>query len=221
MKSKKFLQLIIFCLFVSVSLVFKASAMTKEEAVGWAKEKGNLLLSTFQEKDLKVKYQKLDELFIKYVDLNYISRFVVGKYWRQMDADQQQRYQELFKRYALSTYKSFPLTFDTPITFDITNALVQQQYTDVYAFIDLGIKDEQGVPKRFNVMFRLTQKAGEEPRLIDIKLAESSLILSYRNRFYEMISGNDDDIEWFLEDLSTITESTERTNQMTLEQTAE
>lgn len=221
MKSKKFLQLIIFCLLVSMSFVLPAEAMTKEEAVRWAEDKGNLLLDTFQEKDLAVKYQKLDELFLRYVDLDYIGKFVVGKYWRQMDENQRQRYQDLFKRYALSTYKSFPLTFDTPITFDITNAVVTPNYTDVYAFIDLGITDENGAPKRFNVMFRLTEKAGEEPRLIDIKLAESSLILSYRNRFYEMIAASDEDIEWFLDDLTTTTESTERTNQMALEQAEE
>ena len=218
MKSKKYLQLIILCLLVSFSVVLPAKAMTRETAVRWAEDKGNLLLSTFQEKDLAVKYQKLDELFLQYVDLDYIGRFVVGKYWRQMNEDQRQRYQEIFKRYALGTYKSFPLTFDTKITFDITNAVVSPQYTDVYAFIDLGVKDENGVPKRFNVMFRLTEKEGREPRLIDIKLAESSLILSYRNRFYEMIAASEDDIEWFLEDLATVTESTERTNQMALEQ---
>lgn len=46
------------------------------------------------------------------MDLDYISRFVVGKYWRQMSAEQQKKYQELFTRYALNVYKGFPLSFD-------------------------------------------------------------------------------------------------------------
>ena len=55
-------------------------------------------------------------------------------------------------------------------------------------------------------------------KIIDLKLAESSLILSYRGRFYEMLRSVDDEIEWFLEDLEMITASAEAQNQMKLEQ---
>ena len=69
--------------------------------------------------------------------------------------------------------------------------------------------------EKFLVGFRI-HKVGGKLKIIDLKLAESSLILSYRGRFYEMLRRNDDEIEWFLEDLELITSSAEQQNQMTL-----
>lgn len=215
MKSKQILQLIIVCLGLLSAPSLRAAEITAAEAKAWAQDKGNLLIETFQVKDLAVKYQKLDELFLQHVDLNYIGKFVVGRHWREMTAEQQQRYQSLFKRYALGVYKSFPLTFEHEIQFEILNADVRKDYTDVSAQINLGQNFDDPALKKIMVSFRITKK-DKNIKLIDIKLAESSLILSYRNRFYEMIANNDGDMEWFLEDLEMTAKSTEQTNKMRL-----
>ncbi len=55
-------------------------------------------------------------------------------------------------------------------------------------------------------------------RIIDLKIGESSLILSYRGRFYEMIAQDDEDLGWFMEDLQMITESTEKQNQLKVDE---
>lgn len=217
MKSKKFLQLIIVCFALLGFTAVQAAGPSAAAAKQWAENKGNLLIETFQVKDLGKKYELLDELFLEHVDLPYISKFVIGKHWREMTPEQQQRYQDLFKRYALGVYKGFPLTFDKPITFSINNAQPGKDYTDVWALIDLGGNwQKEGQSQVINVMFRLTGQ-GKNLKLIDIKLAESSLILSYRNRFYQMVADVDGDIEWFLEDLENSVVSTEKTNQMKLQ----
>ena len=220
MKSKQILQVIIVCLSI-FAFRAEAAAPNPREAVAWAEDKGNLLLSTFQEKDLAQKYQKLDELFLNYIDLDYISKFVIGKYWRQMSAKQQKQYQDLFTRYALAVYKSFPLTFKDKISFEILNAIPSQNYTEVFAEIDLGKNfSEENQAQKIKVIFRLVQnKKGIQ--IIDLKLAESSLILSYRNRFYQMVAEADNDMTWFLEDLETVVKSTERTNRQKLETAAQ
>lgn len=215
MKSKNFLQLIIFCFSIFGALPTAAATISNTEAKAWAQDKGNLLLDTFQEQNIAQKYQKLDELFLNHVDLEYIAKFVIGKHWKEMSAEQRGRYNDLFTRYALSVYKSFPLTFENKIDFNIISAEVRPDYTDVIASIDLGAPIENQTQQKLSVVFRLVKK-GSNIKLIDIKLAESSLILSYRNRFYEMIAKNDGDIEWFLEDLEAITQSTEQTNQQKL-----
>lgn len=220
MKSKQILQLIILCFGLFIAAVAHAAGPSAATARRWAEDKGNLLLNTFQVKDLAVKYQNLDRLFLNHVDLPYISKFVIGKHWREMTPEQQSRYQELFKRYALSVYKSFPLSFEKPITFTITNAEVNKDFTDVWAYIDLGgnFQDSQ-TQQQINVMFRLIGN-GKNIKIIDIKLAESSLILSYRNRFYQMVAGVDGDMEWFLEDLENTVISTEKSNQLKLQDSA-
>ena len=62
-----------------------------------------------------------------------------------------------------------------------------------------------------NITFYLNKTQGKL-RIIDLKLGESSLILSYRSRFYEMIMQSDEDMGWFIEDLEMITQSTENQN---------
>lgn len=211
MKSNKILQLIVIVLSLLLSKESLAQTISNAEAVSWAEEKGNLLLSTFSEKNIDKKYAALDEIFLKHIDLDYVSKFVVGKYWRTMTPAQKIRYQDLFKRYSLGQYKNFPLDFAEKIKFKVTQASNDKEYTIVSALIDLGL-EENGVNKNILVEFRM-HRTVKGIQIVDIKIAESSLILSYRNRFYEMIANNDNDIEWFLEDLEMLTVSAEKNTQ--------
>lgn len=94
MKRNHFLQLIIVCLWLFCSFSVFAAPIDSQKAKDWVNDKGRVLLDTFNEPDLQKKYRQLDELFFKHVDLDYIGKFVVGKYWRQMSAEQQARYQK-------------------------------------------------------------------------------------------------------------------------------
>ena len=120
MKSKIFLQLIIFCFACFVGVASAAEKISPKEAEVWVNQKGKELLETFSLKDIRTKYAKLDDMFLNDVDLDYIGKFVVGKYWRQMSKEQQERYIPLFKRYSLSLYKGFPLNFNFDINFKVT-----------------------------------------------------------------------------------------------------
>lgn len=214
MKSNPFLRLIIFSLFLLAAVPLQAKPISESQARNWAQEKGQRLLNAFSETDLNQRYAELDDMFLNDIDLDYISKFVLGKYWRQLDAEGQQNYQKLFKRYALGVYKSFPLEFDTSkIDFSINRVRLERENAIVIAniFFQLGSKPED--KQNILVEFRLNNKDGRL-RIIDLKIGESSLILSYRSRFYEMIANNDEDLGWFIEDLQTITESTERQNKL-------
>ena len=215
MKSKNFLQLII----LFFALLFGRSSYalpTEAELRLWAKDKAELLLATFNEKDVEKKYSSLDELFINYVDLEYIGKFVVGKYWREMTTEQKEYYLSLFKRYSMGLYKTFPLTFDSSqIKYEITEIIKRGNEAEVSAVVKLDSKPGQ-TNNAIPFTLRLHETKGAL-QIIDIKLAESSLILSYRGKFYEMIATNDGDIVWFLEDLSDMADSIERNNQLILQ----
>lgn len=207
MKSNCFLRLIIFFVLLTLALPAAAEPLSEAEARAFGETKGRELLNTFAEKDPAVKYKKLDELFLNYVDLDYISRFVVGKYWRQMSAEQQKKYQELFTRYALNVYKGFPLSFDDNLDFVISDVERDGEYALVRTNIDYRGMD--GKATTFLVEFRVHKKNGRI-MITDIKVAESSLILSYRGRFYQMIADADEEMEWFLEDFELLADSREK-----------
>ena len=199
MKRNHFLQLIIFCFYLFASFKVWANP-DSQSAIMWVNATGRELLETFNEKDMSKKHQKLDEMFLKHVDLNYISKFVVGKYWRQMNKEQQAKYQNLFQRYCMNIYKGFPLDFKNKINFKVNNADCQSDYCEISTLVDIGIKNNQEQEQVFVVGFRV-HKQDNSWKIIDLKLAESSLLLSYRNRFYDMISAVDGEIDLVLEDL--------------------
>ena len=215
MKRNLFLQLIIFCFVLFLGAKVCGASVSKVDAKAWVNDKGRELLDTFNEPNLAEKYRRLDKLFVEYVDLDYISKFVVGKYWRQMSPEQQKRYQEIFKRYALGVYKGFPLSFEQKINFEVNSVQSEKDYTDVTTSIVLEEKKDNQQPQTFLVVFRLVVVEGGY-KIIDLKFAESSLILSYRSRFYELFANDDGDIEWFLEDLENMAVSAEKANALRL-----
>ena len=160
MKRNLFLQLIIFCFVLFLGAKVCGASVSKVDAKAWVNDKGRELLDTFNEPNLAEKYRRLDKLFVEYVDLDYISKFVVGKYWRQMSPEQQKRYQEIFKRYALGVYKGFPLSFEQKINFEVNSVQSEKDYTDVTTSIVLEEKKDNQQPQTFLVVFRLVEVEG-------------------------------------------------------------
>lgn len=211
MKSNLFLRVIIGILTLCApSLVF-AQSVDVDKAVVWAEDKGQLLLNTFQEKDISARNVKLDNLFDEYVDVHYVAKFVSGRYWQDMNENQRQEYVELFRRYVKALYKTFPLDFVSRLSYRVINAVSDKNFVVVNTLIKLDA-DENNPMQDILLSFRLHSKDGEL-KLVDIKVAESSLLLSYRNKFAEMFRTVDGEISWFLEDLSSLVISSEKMNQ--------
>ncbi|MBE6448700.1 MAG: ABC transporter substrate-binding protein [Alphaproteobacteria bacterium] len=214
MKSNLFLRVISVLISVFVWQEAYSAEISPIKAQEWAEEKGRLLIDTFQESNISLRYQKLDYLFNQYIDVPYIARFVVGKYWRQMSSEQQREYLQVFHRYALALYKTFPLDFVDNIKYRISGATPEGDFMIVNAVVSVNLSPNEPATD-FLLSFRLHQVA-EDIKLVDIKLAESSLLLSFRSKFYEMISALEGEMEWFIEDLTLMTQNAESHNQTKL-----
>lgn len=206
MKSNLFLRVISVLLSIWFCAAPARADVGAAQAQAWAEQNGRRLLDAFREPDIAKRYAELDRLLLEYVDLPYIGRFVVGKYWRTMTAEQQNEYQQLFRRYALALYKTFPLDFADTLSYEVGDSLTEGEYTIVSAVVHVTLGQN---PQDFLLQFRLHQ-SGNQIKLVDIKLAESSLILSYRSRFYQMLAECDGEISWFLEDFQALAEAAER-----------
>lgn len=197
MKSNIFLHFITGCFMFLVIGNLQAKPLSDDEAMIFADTKGKELIQTFQEENLAKRYQILDKMIMEYIDIEHISRFVIGKYWRVMTPEQKKTYEETFVRYGLALYKTLPLEYAKNIEYKIMSANSDNNYTNVLANVKFSISEE---PMNVTVSFRL-HKVAEKIKIVDVKVAESSLLLSYRGKFYEMIAQYDDEIDWFLEDL--------------------
>jgi len=208
MKRNCFLQLISLLAAVCFSLSARAASVNAAAARQWAESKGEELLTTFRIPDIQQRFNKLDKLFLDYVDMDYVSKFVMGRYWRTMPEPQRKQFRQVFNRYALAMYKTLPLEFAGNLSYRVTNVKEDKDFTEIAAAVSFSLsadKPQQAV----NVRFRLHQ-VETGIKLVDIKLEESSLILAYRTRFAEMIEADDGEIEWFIEDLNDLAVAAER-----------
>ena len=187
----------------------------------WAEQKGEAILQILADKDLSRKYAELDKILYEDIDLDHAARFVVGRYWRNMSNEQKEKYVPLFKRYTASVYKSFPLDIpENSIGYEISDIKPNKNFYDVFCLINLNKQSTQGEQTespKIRVVFSLIEQNGKI-LLRDLKIGESSLLIAYRERFYKMIhQDNDDEIDWFLEDLENITADNEAENQRLIE----
>ena len=216
---KKFLKCLLFCYTLLICCANASAQPQSEVAKQWALNKGEQILKILSSKDLEYKYSELDKILYEDIDLDHAARFVVGRYWRQMSDEQKAKYVPLFKRYTAALYKSFPL--DVPqdsIGYEIIKIQQNQEFFDVFCSINLTNKEQNTKEKaKINVIFSLTNQ-NNKIMVRDLKIGESSLLVAYRERFYKMIhQDNDDEIDWFLEDLESITEDKEIENQHLLD----
>ncbi|MBR1825153.1 MAG: ABC transporter substrate-binding protein [Alphaproteobacteria bacterium] len=215
MKIKYFLQLIIlFFSCVLFSPLANAEDFSSEEARQWTDQKGQQILEILTLPDRTKKYAQLDELLFNDVDLDYASRFVVGKYWRKMTPEQQEKYKELFKSYTSALYKVYPTKLNRgAVTYTIDKVIKDKdsQYVHCTIFIESVEKNVDDDSKGgIHVVFRLVKNDGKI-RIRDLQITESGFLRAYRERFYKMIhEDNDDDIEWFLDDLKELTADMEK-----------
>lgn len=211
MKSKLFFQVIAI---VSLIFLFRspvyADDLSAKEAETYIHETGYKLIEALGNKDLEQKYEALDKLFYEDVDIDYLAKFVMGKYWRQMSEAQKTQYLSLFPRYVISVYKSYPLDFGTEgLSFEVGKARATGQFMDVPCLILLPENMRSDVLQNIGVEFKLIKRENRI-LIVDLKIGESSLLVSYRNRFYVMIAEAGEDMAWFLEDFAMLTESSEK-----------
>lgn len=217
---KKFLFSFIFLLCSGFSAVAESENAELGAVRFWAENKGAQILEILADKNLERKYAELDEILYKDIDLDYASRFVMGRYWKQMSEEQKQTYVPLFKRYVASLYKSFPL--DVPmgsIGYKIEKIVPNKDFYEVFCTVNINqknIRQNAENNAKIGVLFSLIRENGNI-KVRDLKIAESSLLVTYRERFNKMIhQDNDDEIDWFLDDLMALTEDKERENELKL-----
>lgn len=113
-------------------------------------------------------------------DLEFISRFVLGRYWRYATADQQDEYQFLFYEFILSTY-SARLSSYAGQSFIIENA-VNAGANDV--IVRSLITGGSGPPLRADWRVREVDGA---PQIIDLSVEGISMSITHREEFAAVV----------------------------------
>ena len=158
---------------------------TTDQVLGKLRAEGESLKS-----DPGKLYALIDELILPRFDFKQMSKWVLGRYWRQASPEQRDAFVAQFQRLLVQTYGQALVNYrDQQVVFQPSRERSESEVT-VRAEID------QGAGPRIPIVYEM-HKVGEEWLVYDVAVEGVSLVINYRSSFAQAIkrSGIDGLIE--------------------------
>ena len=135
------------------------------------------------------------KLFTENLDLDFIGKYVLGRYWRTATPQQKKEFINLYKEFNVKTWsKRFDEFKGKSFVFDgVTPATNKEQ-----VFVNTSVPMPEGEPVR--VKWRVYNRKGEL-KVIDIIIENVSLAQTARNEYTSFIAKSPNGIEGLLENL--------------------
>lgn len=136
-------------------------------------------------------------LFSENLDLDFIGKYVLGRYWRVATPAQQKEFIELYREFNVQTWsKRFDEFKGKNFVFDGTSAANNPNQI----FVDTHVPMQEGAPA--SVKWRVNNVNGKL-KIIDIIIENVSLAQTARNEYTSFIAKSPKGVEGLLENLRT------------------
>ena len=129
------------------------------------------------------------ELFDKNFDVSSISRFVLGKYWKQASLDQKKIFIKAFRNYVVKTYSS---RFNVYSGEQLTLLNFENESNPKIFIVHTALEREDDVP--ITVDWRIGKKK-DRYVILDIIIEGISLAVTQRSEFVAVIDQNEGNID--------------------------
>ena len=170
-------------------------AAVQTDAPAFITQLGNEALSVITSGQNKAQKQpQLEAIFSKYVDIPWVARFVMGRYWRQATETQKEQYVKEYRGFVLSHY-SENFVNHSQGSFNVGPSRPDERgYTMVLMTIT--------APGQPDVLldYRLTKQPDGNFKIVDVVVEGVSLITTQRSEFASVIERNG--IDYLISQLS-------------------
>ena len=176
--------LIVFCL-----LIFGSAVQAKnpsELIVGIVDQASSILSSNSSEDD---KITKLNEIAENNVDIKGIGFYTLGKFRKNISAQEQDRYADLFRKYFLKSFSSRLVTYTDPKINVISEKVINEKYTIVNSILVATEKRPE-----VKIDWRVYTKNPDKPLIRDLIVEGLSLARTQKEEFKSVIQNNNNDI---------------------------
>jgi len=182
MSAKTFFALFLLCL--SSTLPLPVMAEEKDDASAFANDLGHQALGIITDTSVpkQEKRARLEALFQKNVDIDWIGKFVLGRNWRDATEDQQKRYLENYKAFLIKHYTS-NLTEFTDANFQVTKVTPEDTGGNV-----VTMRMKRPNAEDVIVDYTIRKKDGDGLKVYDITVEGVSLITTQRSEFASVVS---------------------------------
>ncbi len=131
--------------------------------------------------------ERVAQILRRAVDVEGVGRFILGRWWRQANAAQQQEYQQLFEQVLIRNLSARFGEYQG-VRFGLGRT---QQHTEDDALVNTVV--ERPNSPAFALDWRVADIAGQ-PKVVDVIAEGTSLRLTTRSEYSSVISRNNGDV---------------------------
>ena len=121
-------------------------------------------------------------LYLDAFDNYYISRFVLGQYWKRLDSNMRKQFVESFNDYIVFTYA--PKFKGWEGTFEATDSLLENNYYNV----KMNVLNKDGPTLQF--MWKIYLDKNKNFKILDVNIDGVSMLVTQRAEFMSVIKNN-------------------------------
>ena len=121
-------------------------------------------------------------LYLDAFDNYYISRFVLGQYWKRLDSKMRKQFVESFNDYIVTTYA--PKFKGWEGTFKATDSLLENNYYNV----KMNVLNKDGPTLKF--MWKIYLDKNKNFKILDVNIDGVSMLVTQRAEFMSVIKNN-------------------------------
>ncbi len=176
------------CAVVASVFLLAAPAISApvDDASKFVESVGNSAVATLASKDLSKdkKRVKIEKLFRENVDIPWIGKFVLGRFWRTASEDQKKHYLKEYDAFLVEHY-AVRFTDYTGGSFKITGA---QDDGEGEFTVSMQIESGEASSKPVFVDYRVRKSGGRGYAIFDIVVEGVSMITTQRSEFSSVVS---------------------------------
>ncbi len=121
-------------------------------------------------------------LYLAAFDNYYISRFVLGRYWKRLDSDMRKQFIESFNNYIVATYA--PKFKGWEGTFKAVDSLNENNYYNV----KMNVLNKDG--PTLKLMWKIYLDKNKNFKILDVNIDGVSMLVTQRAEFLSVIKNN-------------------------------
>lgn len=175
---------------------FRANALEPAKAEDFVKEVTKEGIEQIINADVSMaeKDARFEKLFDTYLDLDFIGKFVLGRYWKTATEKQQKEFIAVYRDFNVKTWsKRFDEFKGKNFDFDGTSP----SNSEGQIFVNTSVKMNEGAPVK--VIWRV--KDGAKLKIVDIIIENVSLAVTARNEYTAYIKQAPNGLDDLIKDL--------------------
>ena len=128
------------------------------------------------------RYVNFRDFYLNSFDNYYISRFVLGRYWKRLDSDMRKQFVKSFNNYIVATYA--PKFKGWQGTFKAVDSLIENNYYNV----KMNVLNKDG--PTLKLMWKIYLDKNKNFKILDVNIDGVSMLVTQRAEFMSVIKNN-------------------------------